>query len=138
VTTTVTTSVTTPAVTSQIRMAAGQAVCPVCGTTFTLVRRQAYCTHACRQAAWRAPQPGTSDGAVASVAVPAGRSRRDVTVYACTDCEQRYLGLQWCPDCQRPCTRVGLGGHRPDCGEPLTVDELLNTGDDQHLPGTIR
>jgi hypothetical protein len=33
--------------------------CPVCATPFTPIRRQRYCTPACRQAAWRArhPQP---------------------------------------------------------------------------------
>jgi len=126
----VTTSVTTPA--------AGHAACPVCGTGFTRVRRQAYCTPTCRQAAWRARQPHPVDSAAATVVVPAGRSRRDVTVYACTECDQRYLGLQWCPDCQRPCTRIGHGGLCRDCGEPMTVDELLNTRDDQYLTSKIR
>jgi len=100
----VTTSVTTPA--------AGHAACPVCGTGLTRVRRQAYCTPTCRQAAWRARQPHPVDSAAATVVVPAGRSRRDVTVYACTECDQR--------------------------GEPMTVDELLNTRDDQYLTSKIR
>lgn len=28
--------------------------CPVCGASFTRIRRQRYCSPACRQAAWRA------------------------------------------------------------------------------------
>ncbi len=50
----------------------------------------------CRQAAYRCRRPAEP------VLVPAAPRRRDVTVYACTNCEQRYLAEQWCPDCQRP------------------------------------
>jgi len=32
---------------------------------------------------------------------------------------------QWCPDCNRPCHRLGPGGECGSCGELLTVDELL-------------
>ena len=32
---------------------------------------------------------------------------------------------QWCPDCNRPCHRLGPGGEGGSCGELLTVDELL-------------
>ena len=52
-------------------------------------------------------------------------SRGSITVYACPDCEARYLAEQWCPDCNRPCRRVGTGGLCPCCEEPVTVDELL-------------
>jgi hypothetical protein len=92
--------------------------CPVCGRRFTPVRRQAYCTPACKQVAWRrrtAPPPPT--------VVPARRDR-STTVYECAQCESRYLGRQWCDDCVRPCHRLGPGGEC-DCGELLTVDELL-------------
>jgi len=126
----VTTSVTTSA--------AGQAVCPVCGLGFTRVRRQAYCSPGCRQSAWRTRQTHQATTTASAVTVPARRFRRDVTVYTCTECEQRYLGQQWCPDCQRPCTRDGLGGHCPHCEEPVTIDELLNPHDDRSLPSKIR
>ena len=131
-----TTSVTTSAATAA-RAATGQAICPACGLGFTRVRRQAYCTPACRQAAWRARQ-GYPAATVPTMPAPAGKTRRDVTVYQCTECDERYLGVQWCPDCQRPCTRVGLGGLCRECGEPTTVDELLGVDDDQHIPGKIR
>lgn len=87
--------------------------CPVCGTGFTRIRRQRYCTPACRQNAFRRrhqlPDP------VADPVAPPGPRRRDVTVYTCPDCEQRYLGEQWCPDCARPCRRAGVGGLCPRC-----------------------
>jgi len=95
--------------------------CPVCGAGFSRIRRQRFCSPACRQAAFRArsqPPP------VEVPPVPATR-RTQVTVYECGQCEQRYLGQQWCSDCNRPCTRIGLGGTCPHCDEPVAVDDLL-------------
>src|ERR1035437_5832043 len=31
-------------------------------------------------------------------------------IYQCSECETRYLAEQWCPDCARPCQRLGPGG----------------------------
>jgi Zinc-ribbon containing domain len=99
--------------------AQASARCPVCGASFHRVRRQTYCSPACKQAAWRdrtrpTPTPVT----------PAGR-RREHTVYQCGECDTRYLGEQWCPDCTRPCRSIGPGGLCGHCTEPLTVQELL-------------
>ncbi|MGI8682348.1 MAG: hypothetical protein ACR2JO_09550 [Mycobacteriales bacterium] len=96
-----------------------QRSCPVCAAPFIPIKRQLYDTNACRQIAYRrrtATQPAP--------VVPTGR-RRASTVYLCTDCETRYLGEQWCAECNRPCRRVGLGGECAHCGDLLTVDELL-------------
>jgi hypothetical protein len=97
---------------------------PVCGTPFTPIRRQRYCTPACRQAAWRtrhrAPTP--------TVALPPTTRRRDITVYQCPDCGTRRLGEQWCPDCTRPAVRLDLGGLCPHCDEPITISDIT----DQH------
>jgi hypothetical protein len=98
------------------------AQCPTCGSRFRRVRRQRYCCPACKQAAWRARRrplapPDTT------LAAPA--RRRDVTVYTCPDCEERYLGQQWCYECNRPCTRTGIGGLCPACEHPIAVEELL-------------
>jgi len=60
---------------------------------------------------------------VTIAAVPAG-GRRDVTVYACPGCDARYLGEQYCLECGTFCTRVGVGGPCPHCGEPVAVDDL--------------
>jgi hypothetical protein len=94
--------------------------CPVCGTRFTRVRRQTYCSPACKQIAWRARRRPDPPAPV----VPASR-RRDSTVYRCGECGARYLGEQWCADCTRPCRSLGAGGLCGHCGEPLTVAELL-------------
>lgn len=59
--------------------------------------------------------------------VPAGRRQRDVTIYACPDCDTRYFAQQWCSDCNRPCRRIGLGGPCPNCEEPVAVTDLFDT-----------
>ncbi len=103
--------------------------CPVCGNGFTPIRRQLYCTNACRQTAHRRrrqPEAAT---------IPPPAPRRATTVYVCQDCDQRYLGEQWCPDCNRPCRRLGTGGNCPHCDEPVAFRDLTpdtTDGADMH------
>jgi hypothetical protein len=98
--------------------------CPVCGNPFTPIRRQRYCTPACRQAAWRdrhqSPKP--------VVALPPRTPRRAITVYHCSGCDTRALGHQWCHDCNRPRTRLDIGALCPHCDEPITFQDIT----DQH------
>jgi hypothetical protein len=99
--------------------------CPTCGARFRRVRRQRYCSPACKQAAWRARQHPLAQAPPDTTPQPPAR-RRDVTVYTCPDCEERYLGQQWCYECNRPCTRTGIGGLCPACDHPVAVEELLS------------
>lgn len=92
--------------------------CPVCGTAFTPVGRQRVCSAACRQKAFRQRRP------VSLPPLPTTRPKV-ATVYVCGTCEQRYLGEQWCSDCQRPCRRIGPGGACPHCDEPVALADLL-------------
>lgn len=95
--------------------------CPICPTGFTPIRRQQFCRPACRQTAHRrAHQSATPQPPLA-----AGCPRRDTTIYQCGDCEQRYLGQQWCHDCNRPCTRIGPGAPCPHCEEPVAIEDLI-------------
>lgn len=84
--------------------------------------RQVYCTPACRQKAYRGRATGHD---IQAVSTTPPRHRRQVTVYQCPNCEQAYLGEQWCPDCQRPCQRLGYGGLCRHCQEPVSIDQLL-------------
>jgi hypothetical protein len=106
-----------------IRNANPNRTCPVCQATFTPVRRQRYCTPACRQAAWRTrhPDPAPEPPITATTRI----ARRANTVYQCPDCDGRYLGRQWCHDCNKPCTRLGPGGSCPHCDEPVTITDLI-------------
>jgi len=99
------------------------ASCVACAGPLPSGRARQYCSPACRQDAYRRRhQPARP-----SAHLPARRSRRDGTVYACGSCESRYLGEQWCPDCNRPCQRLGAGGTCPNCEEVILSEEL--TGD---------
>lgn len=89
----------------------------MCGGPFVRVGRRQYCSAACRQAAWRQRQPQI-------LPVLPQRTAKAATVYQCGACETRSLGQQWCDDCQRPCTRVGLGGECPHCSEPVALVDL--------------
>ena len=55
--------------------------CPICGHTFTPIRRQRYCTSACRQASWRARHDDRTPPP--AVLLPPRTHRRDKTVYQC-------------------------------------------------------
>ena len=71
--------------------------CPLCTKAFTPTGRQQFCSQACRQKAYRRRHHLTLPPVF-----PLPRARRDITVYECEDCEQRYYAQQWCPDCNRP------------------------------------
>jgi len=100
-----------------------QLLCPVCRSPFIRVRRQRFCSDNCRKTAWnrthQANQPPTHP-------VPPPGRRRQTTVYSCPSCEVRYYAQQWCPDCNQPCTRIGLGGRCPHCEEPVALTDLLD------------
>ncbi len=112
---------TTPWRNDNVTTSAGLARCPVCGAAFTPVRRQRYCTPACRQTAFRRRQP-----APPVPDLPAGTPRRQASICQCGGCDARYAGEQWCHDCNRPCRRVGYGGACPYCDEPVCAQELLS------------
>ena len=97
------------------------AICPTCRQPFTPIRRQCYCTPACRQAAWRARHPASRP---IPTAVAPATGRRANTVYQCPRCDTRYLGQQWCHDCHTPCTRLDLGGPCPHCDEPVAISDI--------------
>lgn len=105
--------------------------CPACGERLPAGRARRFCSPACRQAAYRRrhqPEPPHE------VPLPRSRSRLDGTIYQCPDCETRYLAEQWCPDCSRPCHRLGAGGVCPCCEEMITVEELTEDSPSQRLP----
>jgi hypothetical protein len=113
---------------SPLRDASVTAGCGVCGRSLLPgPSSQRWCSPAHRQLAYRRRhQPE-----VPPLALPVARSRRAQTVYACPVCDQRYLGLQYCGDCTTFCVRLGPGGLCPHCDEPLTIAELLASGEDR-------
>ncbi|MBA2497513.1 MAG: hypothetical protein H0V33_10550 [Acidimicrobiia bacterium] len=91
------------------------ATCGSCGQPFDRTGRQRFCSTACRQAAWRQKRAAPVEPAVA----------KPDTVYACDDCDTRYLGEQRCDECNRWCRRIGPGGTCPCCDEPVALADLF-------------
>ncbi len=94
--------------------------CGQCGTAFTPVGRQAWCSPACRVAAWRRRH----HTAAPSPPLPPKGQRRAMTVYACPTCDARALGEQYCHDCNTFMHGIGIGGTCPACSEHISFDEL--------------
>jgi hypothetical protein len=93
-------------------------VCAVYRRPFPRSGRRVFCSTACRQAAWRRRHPTP----LPSVPPPVPpRVPRPSTVYQCPECDNRYLGEQYCSDCARFCRRVGAGGLCPACEEPVAI-----------------
>jgi hypothetical protein len=91
-------------------------ICEGCGATFNPSGRRRFCSDACRQAAWRYRN---------TIAVAPTKLARHTIVYACPDCQARYIGTQRCPDCNTFCTRLGIGAPCPHCDEPVAISDLL-------------
>src|SRR5712691_8547894 len=47
------------------------------------------------------------------------------TVYECPSCTERFVGERRCPSCQLFTRAVGLGGHCPECEQPVLLSDLL-------------
>ncbi len=99
------------------------ATCTVCGGPLPGGRPRSTCSDRCRQKAWRLRHRPSLE----VPELPAGRPRKDHTVYQCPDCEARQLGSQFCQDCHTFMRRLGPGGASPCCGEPVTFEELLDS-----------
>jgi hypothetical protein len=97
--------------------------CPACGRPFLPTGRRHWCSDACRQAGWRRRQPHPPLGPPA--ALPPRRSTKADTVYECPACQTRYLGEQYCNDCNSFCHRIGTGGPCPHCDEPVAISDLI-------------
>jgi hypothetical protein len=91
-------------------------ICGVCGRTFNRHGRQQWCSTECRQSAWRRRR---------AVPPPPPPPAKQITVYECEDCGNRYLGEQRCDDCNRWCRRIGPGGLCPHCDEPVALADIL-------------
>jgi hypothetical protein len=106
--------------------ASGSPHCPVCASPM-LSRRGRYCSDACKQRAYRlrhVPAPATN-GVLATELKRLGELVAH-TLYECPTCGERYLGERRCPECNRFCRALGLGGRCPHCDEPVLLAELLD------------
>ena len=104
--------------------------CPVCASALPSPRARS-CSDACKQRAYRLRQAERPAADPPALAAELKRLRALVahTIYACPACGERYLREQRCPDCQRFCRALGLGGRCPDCDAPVLLSDLLGLPD---------
>jgi ribosomal protein L32 len=102
--------------------------CPICTAPLTSSRAR-YCSAACKQHAFRLRHQ-------AQLARDDRRLRDDLrrrdrlvahTLYECPRCGERRLGERRCPECHVFCRALGLGGHCPECEQPILLADLLGT-----------
>ena len=105
--------------------------CPVCRAGLPS-RRARFCSDACRQRAYRLRQVDLTVTDTASLVTELKR-RADLLahrLFECHACGEQYLGEQRCPDCNRFCRLLGLGGACPSCDQPILLAELLGLAPD--------
>ena len=90
--------------------------------------RGRYCSAAGRQRAFRLRHTAlpTLEARLLRNALRRRATLTEHTVYECPSGDARFLGEQRCPDCNRFCRAVGLGGACPDCEQPVLLSELLD------------
>jgi len=91
--------------------------------------RSIYCSPACKQRCYRARHARPRLTKVGTHAPKRVRTDRVAhSVYECSSCGERFVGLRRCPDCNLYLANLGLGGACVHCDEPLLLTELLGDG----------
>ena len=91
--------------------------------------RSIYCSPACKQRCYRARHASPRLAKVGTHAPKRVRTDRLAhSVYECSSCGERFVGLRRCPDCNLFLANLGLGGACAHCDEPLLLTELLGDG----------
>ena len=100
--------------------------CPICSKPLPSARAR-FCSATCRQRAFRLRHADRSlpDAARLRDALRRQRTLIAHTVYACPSCDERFVGLRRCPDCQLFTRALGLGGLCPECETPILLPDLL-------------
>ena len=101
--------------------------CPMCDRTLPLHGRGTYCGPACRQRAFRLRRRQAIRPTLVNLMQRLRREQLLIvqTMYECSSCGERFVGVRRCGTCD--CTRrnVGLGGECSTCAEILTIADLL-------------
>jgi hypothetical protein len=102
------------------------AKCLVCGKSLQDTRAR-FCSAAHRQLAYRLRRGASVTTTESDLRQQLQRQRRLTahTVYECPDCQERFVGERRCSSCQLFCRAVGLGGHCPECDQPILLSDLF-------------
>ncbi len=90
--------------------------------------RSIYCSPACKQRCYRARHARPRLATVGTRPKRVQTDRVTHSVYECSSCGERFVGLRRCPDCNLFLANLGLGGACVHCDEPLLLTELLGDG----------
>lgn len=91
--------------------------------------RSIYCSPACKQRCYRARHASPHLVEVRTHAPKRVRTDRVAhSVFECSSCGERFVGVRRCPDCNLYLANLGLGGACVHCDEPLLLTELLGDG----------
>jgi hypothetical protein len=91
--------------------------------------RSIYCSPACKQRCYRARHAGPRPAKVGTHPPKRVQTDRQAhSVYECSSCGERFVGIRRCPDCHLFLANLGLGGACVHCDEPLLLTELLGDG----------
>jgi len=100
--------------------------CLVCGTALSDSRAR-FCSPAHKQLGYRLRHRAQAVPEEPDLRRRLQRQRRLTahTVYECPSCTERFVGERRCPSCQLFTRAVGLGGHCPECDQPVLISDLL-------------
>jgi hypothetical protein len=106
----------------------GQGGCLVCGKD-TPSSRAKYCGRAHQQQSYRLRhQTVTTDLTRVRKALQRRKALVDHTIYECSGCGERFVGVRRCESCNLFCAALGVGGSCPECDAPVLIDDLLGEG----------
>jgi hypothetical protein len=106
----------------------GQGGCLVCGKD-TPSTRAKYCGRAHQQHSYRLRhQTPTTDLTLVRKALQRRKTLVDHTIYECSGCSERFVGVRRCEYCNLFCAALGVGGSCPECDTPVLIDDLLGEG----------
>ena len=106
----------------------GQGGCLVCGKD-TPSTRAKYCGRAHQQHSYRLRHhTTTTDLTVVRKALQRRKALVDHTIYECSGCDERFVGVRRCEHCNLYCRVLGVGGSCPECDTPVLIDDLLGGG----------
>jgi len=100
--------------------------CLVCGKSLVDTRAK-FCSPAHRQLAYRVrrrPAPVSNESDLRRL-LQRQRQLTAHTLYECPSCQERFVGERRCGSCQLFCRALGLGGHCPECDQPILLSDLL-------------
>jgi hypothetical protein len=100
--------------------------CLVCGGPLTDSRAK-FCSPAHKQLAYRLRRRESPASNEPDLRRQLQRQRRLTahTIYECPNCQERFVGERRCQSCRLFCRSIGLGGHCPECDQPILLSDLL-------------